>query len=225
MSALQRNAVNDRERLATAFSELAQRGYLLLLPPWDVCCTRHGWAKIAEVSGVSPDSMPTTLRTVWWYEQVDTYAFMGDVDGRPHTRDFLARLPHKQDEAENWLATHTRETAADSVAARLNVYNNLVAPLFLHWFGDSDEIVAALRASGLRVVPPPDRSLCIEVLPAKVKFKADAIDGEVSLELDGDQILLTPEDARRLSRSIGSAARKAEVQAAPFTAWPSSAAS
>jgi hypothetical protein len=205
--------INDRERLAQAFGELADRGYLLPFAGWDVCCPSCGWQEVAKQIGAD-EVLPGNLKTVWWHEQADSYAFCMDPSVTPQTEAFLDKMPDEDEEntIEVWLEAHAEEAAADSVLARLDDYAVLLEPLFINWRGDKNEIVAALRAQGLRVQVPDEDESCIVVLPARSVFHADPVNGEIVLHLDGDEYVLTVADAQRLAKQLNRAARRAVNQ-------------
>lgn len=206
---------SDRERLAEALAELAGRGYLLVGAPWEVCCATCGWTEIARRIGAE-DHLPEDLKTVWWHEQSDSFAFLGDPGALPQSDEFWDRVPDDDDEAVAWMEEHAEEAVTDSVMARLALYNDLVEPLNLHWMGDPEEIAAALRATGLRVVVPNSERECFEVLPVKAHFHAAAINGEVTVHLSGGSVHLTAAEARKLAKQVNAAAREAVRQGFPF---------
>jgi hypothetical protein len=156
------------------------------------------------------EELPADLKTVWWHEQADSYAFCADLDLVPQTERFMSAVP--EDHIEEWFNAHADEAAADSVVARVSEFATLRSPLYVHWRGDKQEIAAALRAQGLRVQVPDSDSTCIAVLPARATFHAFAENGEVVLHLDGEQVLLTAADAKKLARKVGTAAREAVAQ-------------
>jgi len=204
--------LTDRERIAAAIGELVDRGYTTM-PPWSVCCSNCGWAEIARRVDAPRDDLPQDLKTVWWHEQNDSYAFAEGAGVIPQTTAFMEILDHiEDDEADQWLQEHAHDIEADSVLARLTEYATLRAPLYLHWLGDKNEIAAALRAQGLRVTIPFDETKCLVVLPMQTAFRARPVNGEVVLEIDDEQIQLTAEDARKLVRRLNQAARQAEQQ-------------
>jgi len=210
-----RMKASDRERIATAFGELVERGYLLPFAGWEVCCTNCGWAEVAKQIGISEDDevdeLPADLKTVWWHEQSDSYAFCMDGGAMPQTEEFLESIPEDAD-FEEWFDEHGEEIEADSILARTTEYTMLLEPLYIHWRGDKHEIVAALRAQGLRVMAPPSDGKCIVVLPDHSTFHADPVNGEVVLHLDGDETVLTIKDARRLARALNRAVKGAQGQ-------------
>jgi hypothetical protein len=203
--------ITDRERLATAFAELVLRGYQTI-DSMAACCSSCGWATF-----VSDDNLPEDLKAIWWHSQSDSAAFMGDASAIPQTDEIWERIPDSDDYEviDAWMEEHSDEMEMDSLVARVEVYHTLVAPLMIHWRGDATEIVAALRASGLRVVVPPDESVCIEVLPERIEFHTHAVDGEVLLHLDGHSTQMRVEEVRRLVRTLNRAARQADKQALP----------
>lgn len=213
MAQVQREVeITDRERIAMAVGELVERGYVTM-PGWTVCCSSCGWAEIGRLAGVGRDEdLPEGFKTIWWHEQGDSYAFAENPGIIPQTNAFLEQLSEHEDDGEEWFESHAQEAQADSVLARLTEYATLLSPLYVHWLGDSAEIAAALRAQGLRVQVPEGINKCIVVLPMEATFAARAINGEVMLEIDGDEILLTSEDARKLVRKLNRAARLAEGQ-------------
>lgn len=198
--------VSDRERIAGAFGELASRGYLLPFASWEVCCASCGWTEVALQTN-SDDELPSDLKTVWWDERTDSYAFCDDADATPQTSEFMRLHPDDDDDDDE-----SNEAAADSVVARLTEYAMLVAPLYLHWRGDGQEIAAALRTQGLRVQVPKTESECIVVLPTVMPVDGQAVDGEVAVLVGSHQTILTVKDARRLARKLTRAARIAETQ-------------
>lgn len=212
-----RTHASDRERLAEALAELSIRGYLLLPAAWEVCCARCGWREIARLTGAT-DTFPPDLRTVWWHEQADSLAFLGDADAIPQTDGFWERLPEDDAEAAAWMDDHHDEVERDSTAARIGVHTDLVDSLYIHWAGDRDEIAAALRATGLRVVVPPDEDGCFEVLPSRAVFQASAVDGEVMVHTSGGALRLTAAEARKLAKQVNAAAREAVAQGQLFGA-------
>lgn len=212
-----RTKVSDRERIAEAFGELMDRGYLLPFPGWEICCTNCGWHEVARQLGISDsgdEELPGDLKTVWWHEQSDSYAFCMDADAIPQTEGFADQIP--EDDFEEWYIAHAEEAAADSILARTTEYATLLEPLYIHWRGDSAEIAAALRARGLRVKVPDGDDKCIVVFPDHSIFHADPVNGEVMLHLDGDEYWLPVEDAKRLARKLSRAARAAVVQMPPL---------
>lgn len=210
-----RTYASDRERLAAALAELDGRGYLLMPAAWDVCCAGCGWTELARQVGVTED-FPDDLRTVWWHEQADSQAFFGDASAFLQTDEFWDRLPEDDEEAQTWMEEHVEEATADSIAARVGVYNNLVDSLYLHWMGDRDEIAAALRATGLRVVTPTSPDMCFEVLPSRAHFHASAIGGEVLVRTTNGELHLTAAEARKLAKQVNAAAREAVAQGQLF---------
>ena len=208
-----RTRVSDRERIAEAFGELMERGYLLPFPGWEICCTNCGWREVAHQLGMDErddDDFPADFKTVWWHEQADSLAFCMDADAFPQTEEFAEKIP--EDDFEEWFEAHAEEAAADSIIARTTEYATLLGPLFIHWRGDSSEVAAALRARGLRVRVPDEDDKCIIVMPEHSMFHADPVNGEVMLHLDGDEFWLPVEDAKRLARKLTRAARSAEAQ-------------
>lgn len=201
--------VSDRERIAMAVGELVQRGYLTM-PPWSVCCSNCGWGEVGRMVGAD-DELPPGTKAVWWHEQNDSYAFVEDAGAIPQTAGFLDEMTGHDDD-EEWFDQHMEHAEADSILARLTEFNQLLAPLYVHWLGDALEISAALRAQGLRVVVPDDESKCIVVLPTHTSFHARPVNGEVYLEIDDNEIQMTAADARRLVRRLNRAARLAEAQ-------------
>lgn len=206
---------NDRERLAHALAELSLRGYLLLPAPWEWCCAACGWAEIARQAN-SGDLLPEGLKALWWHERADSLAFLGDSEAIPQSDEFWDRVPDDDAEAIAWMDEHDEEAVADSIAARLNVYNELVDTLYMHWSGDAEEVAAALRATGLRVVVPASDQECFEVLPVKAHFHAAAVNGEVTIHLSGNAVHLTAAEARKLAKQVNAAAREAVQQGFPF---------
>lgn len=190
--------ISDRERIASAMGELADRGYLLPFAAWDICCPACGWSEVARQTGTD-DALPVGLKTVWWDRLSDSYAFCNNADAEPHTAQFVH-------------TGHTQESQVDSVVARLTEFNTLVAPLYIHWRGDQNEIAAALRSQGLRVQVPPALETCVSVLPARSRFNVRPVDGEVLLSVDGEDVQLTVADAKRLARQLAKATRQAEMQ-------------
>ena len=192
-----------------AVGELVERGYLTM-PPWSVCCSSCGWSEIGRMVGAD-DELPTDLKAVWWHEQNDSYAFAEDAGAIPQTASFMdAMAGHDDDEA--WFEKHMENAESDSILARLTEFAMLLAPLYIHWLGDKYEIVAALRAQGLRVQAPHDQTKCIVVLPAHTSFHARPVNGEVLLEIDDNEIQMTAADARKLVRRLNRAARLAETE-------------
>jgi len=190
----------DRERIAAAMAELVGRGYGTL-SPFETCCARCGWREIARQTGAI-DSLPEDIKTVWWDEIADTYAFVYDTDLVTSMVHHVHGASHGED----------RGSRADSILERLTRFTTLLAPLFVHWRGDQNEIAAALRAQGLRVQVPMVISTCIAVLPDRIDFRVQPVNGEVLFELDGEEVQLTTADARRLVRKLNRAARLAEAQ-------------
>jgi hypothetical protein len=209
----------DRERVGRAFAELASRGYLLPFPAWEMCCSRCGWAEVRRQVGLDPDDEDATwtegVKTVWWHAQGDSWAFAGDSGLMPHTEAFLDAMPDDEDEADAWFEAHVDEAEADTLVAMETEYATLLNPLHLHWLGDPDEIVAALRATGLRARRPDSDSECVAVFPTSARFEVEVDAEDVTLVLDGEATLLTPGDARRLARRLQEAARRAEALSLP----------
>lgn len=193
-----------------AMGELAERGYLLPFAAWDVCCSGCGWTEVARQLGAD-DELPEEIKTVWWDEQSDSYAFCDDPHFVPQTTRFLHSFAEVELD-EKWLEDHSAEVEADSIVARLTEFSTLRSPLFLRWRGDKEEVAAALRSQGLRVQVPTDSGQCVAVLPTHVAFEVQPVNGEVMLLLEGEEVQLTPEDAMRLARKVSQAARKASVQ-------------
>jgi hypothetical protein len=216
MSNRSREHANDRERLAAALAELALRDYLIMPAAWEMCCATCGWTEIARQVGADGE-FPEDLKTIWWHEQTDSRAFLGDADAMPQTDDFWDRLPEDDEAALEWMEAHAEEAAADSITARLTVYNDLVDSLFLHWIGDPEEIAAALRATGLRVVVPDGPDTCFEVLPGRAHFHAAAVDGEVLVHTSNGPLHLTAAEARKLAKQVNAAAREAVAQGQLFS--------
>ena len=207
--------LSDRERIAIAVGELVDRGYATM-PSWRVCCSNCGWAEIGKSIGINwrDEEFPDDFKAIWWHEQGDSLAFADDAGMIPQTASFLEQLAEHEDDDDDdsWFEQHMEEAEADSIIARLTEFNTLLRPLYVHWLGNSTEIAAALRAQGLRVQVPSDDSKCIVVLPMETAFSAQAINGEVVLEIDGDEVQLSAGDTRRLIRKLTRAARLAESQ-------------
>lgn len=201
---------SDRERIALALGELADRGYVLPFAAWDICCSGCGWSEIARSLGAE-DELPADFKTVWWDEQSDSYAFCDDPHFVPQTTRFLHAFAGV-DLDEKWIQDHSAEVEADSIVARMTEFSTLRSPLFLRWRGDKEEVAAALRFQGLRVQVPDDSSQCVAVLPTHTPFEVHPVNGEVMVLLDGEETQLTAEDAARLARKISRAARTARVQ-------------
>lgn len=67
---------------------------------------------------------------------------------------YVARMSCESPPVQSYDAKHVcwyREVDAHAFAKGQRRCDNLIAPLWLHWQGDADEIVRALRAQGLRV--------------------------------------------------------------------------
>lgn len=206
----------DRDLIAAAFTELANRGYVIPFKGWEVCCTSCGWAEFRRQAGLEPGAdFAEHLRTVWWHEQADAAAFT-EGNPSPHTPDFLDGLPDDLEEAVAWIDLHGEEVAADSFRARQTLYADLRGALHLHWLGNADEIVAALRAQGLRVHAPEDSDMCISVLPDSASMAAVASGGDVEVRIGAMRTVLAVTDAKRLARLLNSAARRAAAQDLPL---------
>lgn len=211
----------DRERIAAALVELSSRGYLIPFAPWEVCCATCGWDEVRRQFGIPEDenelddSWSIGHRTVWWHEQSDAYGFAGDPGFVLHTDEFLALIPDDDHEAEEWVEDHQAEAMADTAMARTTKYVDLCAVLQLHWLGDPDEIVAALRAQGLRTMRPESTDECIAILPTVSSFAAQVSMGEVILTIDGHSTMISPKDAKRLARLLQATAKKAEADVLP----------
>jgi hypothetical protein len=148
----------DRERLALAFDDLRQRGYLAPVEfAWTQCCRN---CAAAELDRLDPSGAARGF--VFWDAQDDDAAFI-EPDGQPLPERFAGR-------DDDWLndPANGPEIEAACLDERLHRWTNLRRPLRLKWGGDRYTIVRTLRRHGLHAKLPPDPETCIEVLPRRV---------------------------------------------------------
>lgn len=141
--------LTDRDRLAAAFDELRQTGWIAPIDwAWEQCC---GTCAFHDADNLDP-----TAPVIFWHVQKDDAAFFND----PYGAD---TFPEEIDDDQDI----TPERHAAELAWRL-AHATLVRDLWLHWRGTHAQAAFAirnLRSHGLDATWDGDPGDCIRIRP------------------------------------------------------------
>lgn len=157
--------LTDRDRLALAFDELRTNGYIADVSlSYRTCCRDCALHAIAMAADERDEDGDLVLpdKFVFWHMVKDDFSFVDSTQGFPMPKEF-------HDKGEDWFEDQSNVLVVEAAmtSERVSNYVWLVNPLNLHWNGNADEIVAALRRQGLSADVPNNDHWCIEVMPTR----------------------------------------------------------